>query len=87
MALAKGNAKAVKKGIAGIVTRLERHLAPEEQPLDEVWRQAMDFVLSEYKNCEDLAAKCYPSDAGVLRPSSGEVNTMLEDVLEKLTPD
>jgi len=52
--------KEVKKGLADLYRKVEKHLCEEENLLQVVWRAMQEEFVRQYKYIEDLLQRCYP---------------------------
>jgi hypothetical protein len=64
----------VKKGLASLYKRAEKHFADEDGLLQVVWRGIQEDVLHQIEKMNDLIARCY-GDAGI------ELDFKVHDVL------
>jgi len=52
--------KEVKKGLADLYKKVEKHLSEEENLLQVVWHAMQEEFIRQYKYIEDLLQRCYP---------------------------
>jgi len=52
--------KEVKKGLADLYRKVEKHLSEDENLLQVVWRAMQEELIRQYKYIEDLLQRCYP---------------------------
>jgi len=52
--------KEVKKGLADLYKKVEKHLSEEENLVQVVWHAMQEEFIRQYKYIEDLMQRCYP---------------------------
>uniref|UniRef100_A0A4W3H2T0 Exocyst complex component 1-like n=1 Tax=Callorhinchus milii TaxID=7868 RepID=A0A4W3H2T0_CALMI len=71
----KYQGKEVKKALENLYKKVTKHLSEEENLLQVVWRTMQGEFVRQYKEFEDMIARCYPG-------SGITMNFTVEDILQ-----